>query len=120
MFNYFSKEKRIEFHSNPPMDETYVLKSVLDSDTGNIKPVLACVPQNHHSELEGCHFSEATMSLRAKLNLGIPLKQVAMPSLDNDPAVSLSKIASVERSISDKIQNLENQQQSALVPEPAN
>ena len=106
MFNYFRRE-RIKFSSNPPLPEEPCFEP-LNKD-GVIVNQLTYRPKSNHSFFEGISFSAETMSLRAKLNLGIPMSQVSLGQIENDPnALSRNAIA-FEQSIESKLNELSNE-----------
>lgn len=80
-----SKSEPIEFRSNPPFTEESRIVPDRD-DHGVIINKVVLVPKENKSALDGVHFSREEMSLRAKLNLGIPLSRVPNPGIENDPA----------------------------------
>lgn len=83
MFNVF-KPKKIVFSSNPPLSEKVIVVPE-KNDVGS--PINKClvVPGDNRSKLDGVHFIYEEMSLRAKLNLGIPMSRVPNVGILNDP-----------------------------------
>lgn len=82
MFNC-SKFQIIDFVSNPPFEDSPII--VPDDKNGVIVNKVVYRPCSHRSPFEGVHFSHDTMSLRSKLNLGVPMEQVTIGQIENDP-----------------------------------
>ena len=83
MFNYRNRDRE-KFFSNHPLPDKVVIVPAVDEDSGNFRNHIKHVPQDNHSELSGLIYNPDTMSLRAKLNMGVPMSQVAMPSIDDE------------------------------------
>lgn len=98
MFHYINLDP-INFRSNPPFGEDYVI--VPDKDHGTIVNKVLLVPKDNKSPLDGVHYSAEQMSLRAKLNLGIPMSRVSNPPIENDPA----KLNAIALHLVDDIEN---------------
>lgn len=107
MFNSFVPEP-IEFRSNPPIHEQIVTVADKDSN-GNICNSVVRKPASNKSPFEGVTYDPATMSLRAQLNLGLKLTEVAMPSMYSDPLKPLQNMQKVEGEIFSKLDSLENE-----------
>lgn len=105
MFNHFVPE-RIEFRSNPPLPEKVVVVPGKDKH-GNFCNEVKVVPSDNKSIFDGVRFDRDTMSLRAMLNLGVPLREVSMPSLANDPSEAQNAMLAVERQIMQRIDEIE-------------
>jgi len=104
MFNHFDSS-RIEFVSNPPLPSEG--KIVPDERNGVIVNKLQYFPSSNRSYFDGIEFDKDSMSLRAKLNLGVPLSKVYIGQIENDP-LKLQNIAlHMESLISDRISSLE-------------
>lgn len=97
MFNKYSKfGESIDFLSNPSLDEKPVVEpEIID---GVITNHISYKPSDHRSLLENVVYDEKTMSLRAKINLGVRFSEVANPQLD-DFAQAYSKLESLEQRI---------------------
>lgn len=101
MFNFYSKNGEIiNFRSNPPLDD----KPVVDPEIidGVITNHISYKAVDNHSKLESVVYDEKSMSLRAKLNLGVRFSEVANPQLD-DFAMAYSKLESLETIITQKM-----------------
>lgn len=97
MFGYYPNRERKDFLSNPSVRPLPVVKpKVVD---GRVTNEIVKVPQPIGGLLAGHSYDEETMSLRAKLNLGVQLDFVPNANLDNDPLVSLRKIERLSNSI---------------------
>lgn len=121
MFNCYSKPGTvIEFVSNPPLPDESFVTAVQDPDTGTVRNVISKRPKSNASLLEGLHFDEATDGLRARLNLGVPLREVPLLDINGDPLDFLS----VARKFSDSAQiryeelKLSEDKAQVVVPEP--
>lgn len=113
MFNQ-AKIQKIEFFSNPALpDETVIVPS---EENGRIVNKIQYQPNSSfRSPFEGVHFSRETMSLRSKLNLGVPMEQVSIGQVENDPNVLNRRALHLESDIVNKLSELESQ---AKVVEP--
>lgn len=91
MFNVHSKPGTvIDFVSNPELpEEAYVVP--FQDEYGTIRNTIAYRPRSNKSPLDGLHFDEATDGLRARLNLGVPLKEVPPLDINGDPLNLLNK-----------------------------
>lgn len=109
MFNE-AKIQSIEFFSNPCLpDETVIVPA---EENGRIVNKIQYQPNSSfRSPFEGVHFSRETMSLRSKLNLGVPMEQVSIGQVENDPNVLNRRALHLEHEIVDRL--------SALAEEPA-
>lgn len=110
---------RKRFFSNPPLSD--LPQVVPDEHDGVVCNKVVYVPQSNHSYFEGVHFSAETMSLRAKLNLGVNLQQVSIGQIENDPNVLARRSALFEQSIQSRLAEIEQQDAVAPVnesPEP--
>ena len=76
----------IEFRSNPPIEPQVTRKLAVRED-GSPYDVIEKVPVDNKSFLAGAHYDAASMSLSARLRLGIPLQQVNIGITENDPNV---------------------------------
>lgn len=96
MFNCFNSKKHCFYFSNPSLPDvpTIVPKEV----DGVVKNCVEFMPQDVKSPLDGLHYEASIHSLRAKLNLGVPLSLVRPQSLD-DFAVAHKKLLSSEQTI---------------------
>lgn len=120
MFNSKPVQRK-RFFSNPPLSD--LPQVVPDEHDGRVCNKVVYVPQSNHSYFEGVHFSAETMSLRAKLNLGVNLQQVSIGQIENDPNVLARRSAFFEQAIESRLNELG--QQSAASPvteslEPSN
>lgn len=103
MFNKFSSAgSLIDFTSNPPLPDGVQVVPVL-TDEGVVRNEVRSVVRDNRSLLDGFHFSSDVHSLRAKLNLGVMLRPVPPIVKDNDPAVVSKKLENLERTISNRI-----------------
>lgn len=101
MFNCYSKNGEIiNFCSNPPLEEKPVVEPEIIE--GVITNHICYKAVDNHSKLEHVVFDEKTMSLRAKINLGVRFSEVANPQLD-DFAKAYSKLESLEMQITQKM-----------------
>lgn len=106
MFNKFSPAgSLIDFTSNPPLPDGVQVVPVL-SDEGVVRNEVRSVVRDNRSLLDGFHFSSDVHSLRAKLNLGVMLRPVPPIVKDNDPAVVSKKLENLERTISNRLDEL--------------
>ena len=106
MFGFCPKvRKKIEFSSNPPILETYQV--VADERDGKVYNKVISVPCSNESVLSGLHFSRESMSLRAKLNMGLPMRVVGNPNI-SDFASAYKKAASLELQVESKLNDLRN------------
>lgn len=101
MFNCYSKNGEIiNFRSNPPLEDKPVVEpEIID---GVITNHISYKAVDNHSKLESVVYDEKSMSLRAKLNLGVRFSEVANPQLD-DFAQAYSKLESLETQIIQKM-----------------
>ena len=108
LFNSF-QPKRQTFRSNPPLPDTPV--TIPDQDEyGNIRNKVVLRPISNKSLFDGVSYNRDTMSLRAQLNMGAKLTEVAMPSMYSDPLRPYQRMLQVEQAISSQIQALESQE----------
>lgn len=116
MFNKFDS-RRIEFVSNPPLpDEGRI---VPDERNGVTVNKLQYFPCSNRSYFDGIEFDKNSMSLRSKLNLGVPISQVSIGQIENDP-MKLQNIAlHLEHQISERINSLENEPIVDPIVEPS-
>ena len=115
VFNSFPEPERIQFRSNPPLPDKVVI--VPDKDErGNIMNKVTYQPGDNSSPFKGVHFSRELHSLRAKLNLGIQLKQVSMPSMASDPLDAERNIGRVVDDLENTLNNLPKEEE--VVEEP--
>lgn len=106
MFNKFDSS-RIEFVSNPALpDEGRI---VPDEKNGVIVNKLQYFPSSNRSYFDGIEFDKDSMSLRAKLNLGVPMSQVSIGQIENDPLKLQNFALHMENQISERINSLENE-----------
>jgi len=115
MFNQVLRE-RVPFKSNPPLQDHYeVVPKEVD---GVVINEVICKPTDHHSYWKGIHYSRETMSLRAKLNLGIPMSQVSLGQIENDPSV-LARFADnfTSKVLNSFNQDLNSDQDSVVEPD---
>lgn len=86
MFNiYSSPGSTIDFQSNPPLPDEFVVEGLADPETGVMRNVIDVVPKSNAPLFDGVHFDEATDGLRAKLNLGIRMYEVPPINIQRDP-----------------------------------
>lgn len=105
LFNSFPPPEQINFLSNPSLPDQVVI--VPDKDErGNVMNKVTLQPGDNSSPFKGVHFSRELHSLRAKLNLGIQLKQVSMPSMASDPLDAERNIERVVVDLENKFSNL--------------
>ena len=113
MFNKFLFQ-RIEFRSNPPLPDKPM---VVADQTPNGSPMNKVVykPNSNKSYFDGVTFDSGTMSLRAKINLGLPLTKVPNVSIENDPTILNRRALSVEQQIESRLNELSSED---LDPDP--
>ena len=114
MFGFYPGRVEKDFRSNPSVDDVPIVKGkVVD---GVVRNEIVRLPQPK-CLLDGVIYDEDTMSLRAKLNLGVQLAFVPNADLDNDPNVVYNKI----QRLSNTITNYHSQllQEEASVVEPS-
>lgn len=104
------EEKRKVFFSNPPLPEQP--RVVPAERNGVVYNKVIYEPGDNHSYFEGVHYSSESMSLRAKLNLGVPMTKVSFGALENDPAVLNAKALTIEKTILNRLSELQNPQES--------
>ena len=95
-----SYRQRQEFISNPPLPDVPVIEPLEVDGVMTNKTVMK--PCSNRSYWDGSHYCAETMSLRAKLNLGLDLPKVQLPGLENDPSVLYSRSIYFEKVIQDK------------------
>lgn len=96
MFNKFNYKEHCAFYSNPSISD---IPSIIPKDeNGIIKHSVEFVPRDLHSPLDGLQFQASIHSLRAKLNLGVPLSLVKSQNLD-DFASAHNKLLNSEQKI---------------------
>ena len=83
MFNKFNFKEHCSFKSNSNLSDLPRIVPKVDLDSGAIRNVVEFVPQDIQSPLSGLHYEAALHSLRAKLNMGLPLSPAAKLSLDD-------------------------------------
>lgn len=97
MFGFYpNREKRSFLSNSRPVVVPVVKPKVVD---GVVTNEIVKVPEPIEGILSGHKYDEDTMSLRAKLNLGVQLDFVPNANIDNDPLVSLRKIERLSNSI---------------------
>ena len=84
------KQDPISFVSNPPLDPAPRIQLKIRDD-GSPDDEIVVTPRDHHGFFEGVHYDPKTMSLTARLNLGIPLQEVSIGCTENDPNVLYRK-----------------------------
>lgn len=94
-----------EFLSNPPLPERVKIEPLLKD--GKVVNQVVRVPGSNRSELESIHYSAETMSLRAKLNLGVPLSKVSLGAIENDPNYLNGLAVQLERNINLRLRDLD-------------
>ena len=77
---------RIEFTSNPPIDSFPVIELEID-ENGDPQDRIVHKPGMAAPSLKGAHYDRRTMSLAARLQLGIPIEKVNIGCTENDPNV---------------------------------
>lgn len=100
----------IKFISNPRLPDVPKVVPKIDEVKGNVKNEVTYVPHEDCSILHGVHYSHETMSLRAKLNMGIPLSPVSFGVVENDPSVLQQSALHMERAIEQRLLEYENSQ----------
>lgn len=108
--------KPIKFKSNPPFTKEEVVTAASFDDNGSPVTTFVRQPKSNRSPFEGIHYSAETMSLRAKLNLGVVLTPVSIGQLENDPAKIMDKALKLDYDISQRIQALESQSFTSVEP----
>lgn len=101
-------QKKIEFSSNPPILEEVIAEP--KEVEGKIRNSFRKVPSSNRSILSDLVYNEETMSLRAKLNMGLPMTVVSNPNIDDfDKAYKVAgrMSAQIEKKLAD-LQREEN------------
>lgn len=99
--------KPIDFRSNPGLDPRPMNDWHTREDGCPVnKFVLA--PRDNKSFFQGAHYDASRDSLRARLNLGIPLQKVSIGITENDP----NKLSAVARSYVNAINSRASQRQA--------
>lgn len=80
----------IAFKSNPPLEPRVVVQQEIRSDGTPVN--LFVLTARDHKGMPPAHYDESVMSLRSKLNRGVPLQLVNYDMTENDPN-KLSRIA---------------------------
>lgn len=101
----------ISFRSNPPLREKPIV--VPEEVNGIIRNKVVFVPDSNRSPFEGVVYSPETMSLRAKLNLGVKFTQVSFGQIENDPSVLYNRALHLEQDIYSHLDQLSS------VPSPS-
>jgi len=114
MFNKLP-HKPIEFVSNPRLPDVPQVVPKFDEVKGIVRNEVIYVPHEDCSRLHGVHYSAETMSLRAKLNMGVPLSPVSFGITENDPSVLMSSALHMERNIEQKLIELQNSNVDSVV-----
>lgn len=100
----------IDFVSNPVLPEAPMV--VPEQKDGVIVNTIKHVPVSNKSYFDGVEFNASTMSLRAKLNLGLQLHPVSIGQVENDPNVLRNRALHMEKEIFDKLESLQSQEPS--------
>lgn len=116
MFNFLPElpeESRVS--CNPPILEKPIVSAV--DDGGVVRNVITMVPADNLPYFRGVHFSRETMSLRAKLNLGVPMSRVSLGPVENDPMILNNYALKFEQQINEKLLELDRMsKQSSVEP----
>lgn len=113
MFNDFQRKIEV-MDSNPSFPHEFV--SVPQERDGKTVNGIECRDKSNISKLDGLIYQDEVMSLRAKLNLGIPLHRVTLGSLENDPTNLLRTAQNMEQQISSKLDELRKQHETPSAP----
>lgn len=112
MFNFFSPAK-VEFVSNPSLpDKPVVVPRIED---GKVLNKVTYEPNSNRSKFEGISFDSATMSLRAMLNLGVPLSKVYLTGIENDPTALQAAAIRLDNQISEQLASLRPEEPETIV-----
>lgn len=100
----------IQFCSNPPLDAAPGVDWHTRED-GSPVNTFNLMPRSNKSYFSGAHFDASRDSLRARLNLGIPLQRVNLGVTENDP----NKLAATAARLSSQISQRAESRKSSVV-----
>lgn len=105
MFNFYPNRKVERVFSNPSVPDLVVIEPLLKD--GKVTNHVRKIPQDINGLLRGAVYDPETMSLRAKLNMGVSLDFVPNPDLDSFD-VAYVKISKLSNTITSKYAELLN------------
>ena len=111
------KLEPIRFVSNPPLQPILTVEPTAD-ERGDASVHFVVKDQDNASPFAGLKYNPDTMSLRAKVRLGLPLQRVNFDVVENDPAVLQRKMIELAQVIDYNVAN--RQSTVALAVQPSN
>lgn len=105
MFNFYPNRKVERVFSNPSVPDLVVVEPLLKD--GKVTNHVRKIPQDLNGLLKGAVYDPETMSLRAKINMGVSLDFVPNPDLDSFD-VAYYKINKLSNTITSKHAELLN------------
>ena len=115
MFSKIKFDREIDFTSNPPLPEKRIVVPGLN-EAGSPINEFKTVPGDNRSPFEGITYCPDTMSLRAKLNMGVRLSPVSL-QIENDPTKIANIALKFEHTINDRLSQLQASQVEVESPE---
>jgi len=106
MFHPVLQQKRIVFHSNPPVSEKPQIIPGKDS-RGNFTNELKMVSSSNKPD-HVVHYVASEMSLRALINRGVKMSEVYIGQIENDPTALQRNAIALEKSVEARLNELQN------------